>query len=253
MKIYSIANRKGGVGKSTTAAALAAGLSLKKFRVLSVDLDTQRNLSRSLGVESGEAFSVLSKAMRLEEGIVATKYGDILPGGKDLARADRQITQKGAEYRLRDALADVKDKYDFCIVDCPPALGVLTVNALTASNGVVIPAQADIFSLEGVEDLREAMQSVKDYCNSSLTATGILLVRYSPRTILSQNAATLAEDMARKLDTEIFKTTIRESVTVKEAQISRQSLFEYAPKAKVTEDYISFINEFLKRTKGERQ
>jgi len=113
---------------------------------------------------------------------------------------------------------------------------------------VIIPAQADIYSLEGIEDLQETIQPVRKYCNPSLEIQGILLTRYSPRSILSRDVTTLAEQLAERLETSLYKATIREAVAVKEAQISQQSLFTYAPKAKVTEDYKAFINEFLERT-----
>jgi chromosome partitioning protein len=130
-------------------------------------------------------------------------------------------------------------------VDTPPALGILTVNALTACDSVIIPAQADIYSLQGIEQLAETMKPVKKYCNPSLRIEGILLTRYSPRSVLSREVAELAEQLAAKLNTKLFKATIREAIAVKEAQISQQSLYSYAPKAKVTEDYTALIDELI--------
>ena len=130
-------------------------------------------------------------------------------------------------------------------MDTPPALGILTINALTACDSVIIPAQADIYSLQGVEQLAETIKPVKKYTNPTLTIEGILLTRYSPRSVLSREVAELAEQLAAKLGTRLFKTTIREAIAVKEAQISQRSLFSYAPKAKVTEDYSRFIAEIL--------
>ena len=128
-----------------------------------------------------------------------------------------------------------------------PQLWEYHINALTAANSLIIPAQADIYSLEGIEDLQETIQPVRKYCNPSLEIQGILLTRYSPRSILSRDVTTLAEQLAERLGTSLYKATIREAVAVKEAQISQQSLFTYAPKAKATEDYRTFIDEFLER------
>lgn len=249
MRVIAIANRKGGVGKSTTTAALVSGLTLKGYRVLAVDLDAQRNLTSTMSarVDSKTSLGVLTGDITAKEAIRKTESGDIIPASKSLSGADAILTETGKEYRLKEALEPVKEWYDYCIIDSPPALGILTVNALTAANSVIIPAQADIYSLEGIEDLQETIQPVRKYCNPTLEIQGILLTRYSPRSILSRDVTTLAEQLAEQLETSLFKATIREAVAVKEAQISQQSLFTYAPKAKVTEDYKAFIEEFLER------
>lgn len=249
MRVIAIANRKGGVGKSTTATALVSGLTLKGYRVLAVDLDAQRNLTSTMSarVDSKTSLGVLTGDITAKEAIRKTESGDIIPASKSLSGADAILTETGKEYRLKEALEPIKEWYDYCIIDSPPALGILTVNALTAANSVIIPAQADIYSLEGIEDLQETIQPVRKYCNPTLEIQGILLTRYSPRSILSRDVTTLAEQLAEQLETSLFKATIREAVAVKEAQISQQSLFTYAPKAKVTEDYKAFIEEFLER------
>lgn len=249
MKTIAIANRKGGVGKSTTASALASGLFLKGFRVLAVDLDAQRNLTGTMRAktDSKTAMEVLAGDMAAKEAIRRTDDGDVLPASKALSGADAAMTETGKEYRLKEALEPVEGLYDYCVIDCPPALGILTVNALTACSAVVVPAQADIYSLEGIEDLQEAMRAVKKYCNRNLETSGILLTRYNPRSILSKDVKSMAERLAGKLGTSLYKAAIREAVAVKEAQISKQSLFRYAPKAKVAEDYWAFVEEFLER------
>lgn len=249
MKVIAVANRKGGVGKSTTAAALVSGLTLKGYKVLAIDLDAQRNLTSTMKakVDAKTVLGVLTGDITVKEAIRHTDSGDIIPASKNLSGADATLSETGKEYKLKEALEPVKDNYDYCVIDCPPALGILTVNALTAANSVIIPAQADIYSLEGIEDLQETIQPVRKYCNPSLEILGILLTRYSPRSILSREVTTLAEQLAEKLETTLFKSTIREAIAVKEAQISKQSLFTYAPKAKVTEDYTAFIEEMLER------
>lgn len=245
--IYAVINQKGGVGKSTTAATLAAGLTLKGYRTLCIDLDAQGNLTYTAGAKTdgATALGVLTGEVKPKDAIQRTASGDIIAASKSLAGADAFITDTGKEYRLKEALETIKDNYDYVVIDTPPALGILTVNALTACNSVIIPAQADIYSLQGIEQLADTMKPVKKYCNHDLTIAGILLTRYSPRSVLSKEVAELAGQLAAKLGTKLFNTTIREAVAVREAQISQQTLYSYAPKAKVTEDYTSFINELI--------
>ena len=142
-------------------------------------------------------------------------------------------------------LDEIRNDYDFAVIDTPPALGILTVNALTACDSVVIPAQADIYSLQGIEQLTKTIAPVRKYCNRSLRIEGILLTRYSSRSVLSREIADLSNQLADKLGTKLFNARIREAIAVKEAQLKQKSLFEYSPKAGVTEDYSAFITELL--------
>lgn len=247
-KKIAIINQKGGVGKSTTAEALAAGLSLKGFSVLAIDLDAQGNMTYTIGANPDgiTSLEVLTQKATAQEAIQHTNNGDIIPASNSLAGADAFIADTGKEYRLKEALEPIEREYDYVVIDTPPALGILTVNALTACDSVIIPAQADIYSLQGIEQLSETMKPVKKYCNPALKVDGILLTRYSSRSVLSRDVADLANQLATKIGTKVFKTTIREAIAVKEAQISQQSLFKYAPKAKVTDDYAAFIDEILR-------
>lgn len=246
-RITAIINQKGGVGKSTTAQALIAGLSLKGYRTLAVDLDAQGNLSYTAEAKTdgATALGLLTGEVKPEAAIQHIESGDIIAANKALSWADAFITDTGKEYRLKEALESIMGAYDHVIIDTSPQLGILTINALTASDGIIIPAQADIYSLQGIEQLAEIMKPVKRYCNPKLRIEGILLTRYSPRSILSREVAELTDQLAAKLGTKLFNTRIREAIVVKEAQISQQSLFDYAPKAKVTEDYKRFVEEFL--------
>ena len=246
-KIVSIINQKGGVGKSTTAESLAAGLSLRGFKTLAVDLDAQGNLTYTFGADNTGAtvLEVLTGQASAADAIKHTTSCDVLPANKALAGADAYIKETGKEYRLKEALESVADLYDYIIIDTPPALGILTVNALTACQSVIIPSQADIYSIQGIEQLSETMKPVKKYCNPGLEIEGILLTRYSARSVLSREVADMLEELAAKLGTKLFKTRIREAIAVKEAQISQQSLFEYSPKAKPTEDYNALIDELI--------
>lgn len=243
----AIINQKGGVGKSTTSNALGAGLSLKGYKVLYVDLDAQGNLSYSMGA-TGKALTsleMLTGTATAKEAIVQTPQGDLIPASPALASADAIITDTGKEYRLKEALEPVKGEYDYIILDTPPALGVLTVNALTACNSVIIPAQADIYSLQGIGQLSQTIETVKKYCNPSLTIKGILATRYSSRTVLARDMTQLLEDTARELNTKLYSSKIRECVALKEAQASQQDIYSYSPKSNATADYTAFVEEVL--------
>lgn len=245
--IYAIINQKGGVGKSTTALALTAGLVRRGYRTLAVDLDAQGNFSYTVGasMDGPTALELLTGEASVSQAVQHTVAGDVIAASRALAGVDGFLTETGKEYRLKEALEEVQRAYDYMVIDTPPALGILTVNALTACTGVVIPAQADIYSLQGVEQLAETIKPVKKYCNPALQVEGILLTRYSPRSVLSREVAELAGQLAAKLGTRLFQTSIREAIAVKEAQISQQSLYDYAPKANVTEDYDRFAAELL--------
>ena len=249
MKIMSVINQKGGVGKSTTAQALMSGLSLRGYKVLGVDMDVQGNTTftmRAAGKEPS-VLDVLKGEAQIREAIVHTENGDLVPSSKHLAGADAQITEVGKEYRLKEALETLEQsEYDYIIIDTPPALGILTINALAASHSIVIPVQADIYSLQGVTQLAETMTPVKKYCNPDLYIEGLLLTRSSPRSIISRDVTGMADEMAAKLKTKVFDAKIREGVAVKEAQISQDSIFHYAPQAKVTADYAELVDEILK-------
>lgn len=244
-QIIAITNQKGGVGKSTTAQALGAGYRQKGFRVLFVDLDAQGNLSYTLGATAGgnTILEVLSKEVRASQAIQQTPSGDLIPYSPGLSGADLLLGQTGKEYRLKEALQPIEDRYDYIILDTPPALGILTVNALTASTWVIIPAQADTYSLQGIGQLYSTIEAVRQYCNPSLIIRGILLTRHSTRTIISRDIADLMEEAAEKIGTTLFTTTIRQNVAVKEAQSYRQDIFSYAPKSNAAADYKNLIEE----------
>lgn len=246
-KTLAIINQKGGVGKSTTAQALAAGLTLKGYKVLTVDLDPQGNTSFSLGAkkDGATALGVILEEVTAADAMQQTKYGAVIAASRALAGADAYLTEIGKEYRLKEALEPVAGFYDYILIDTPPALGILTTNALTACDGVIIPAQADIYSLQGIADLADTITPVKKYCNPALTIEGILFTRYSSRSAFNKELAELAGELAANLGTKVFHTVIREAVAVKKAQAVQQSIFDYDPKAKVTDDYRALVEELL--------
>lgn len=246
-KVIAITTQKGGAGKTTTAAATAAGLSLKGYRTLLIDLDNQRNLTYAAGADhsGATALEVLTGEAAAADAIQHTAAGDIIAASKALAGADALLTDTGKEYRLKEALEPIQALYDYIIVDTPPTLGILTVNALTACNSVVIPSHADFFNLHGVLELAETINPVRKYCNPGLTIAGILLTQYNPRTVFSQELAKTAQQIAQSMGTKVFHATIRNAVAVTEAQNNQQTLYQYAPRAKVTADYTAFIEELL--------
>jgi chromosome partitioning protein len=251
MEVLAVINQKGGVGKSTTVFAMGAGFILKGFRVMYIDLDAQGNLSYTLKTDntSPNAMDFLTKQTPIEQVIQHTTQGDIIPSGSSLAGADLVITNSGKEYRLKEALNPLKDLYDYIIIDTPPALGILTINALTACTGAVIPAQADIYSLQGISQLYSTINAVQQHSNPNLKVNGILLTRHNPRAILSRDIADITAQTANKLQTKLFKTTIREAIAIKEAQAKQQDIYSYAPKSSVVEDYTAFVNELLGNSK----
>ena len=244
--IYAITNQKGGVSKSTTAVILTAGLHKAGKKVLLIDLDQQANATAAMGEKPSaeeSALQILTREKTAAECIRHTEQGDLIPAGKALAGADLILTQTGKEFRLREALKQIRDRYDFIVLDTPPALGTLTVNALTAATDLIIPANADIFSLTGITDLAATLEGVREYTNPDLKIDGILFTQFSGRPILSRDMLTTAQGMAAWLKTKVFETKIRQSTTVKELQSNQTSIFDYAPKAPVTNDCRTFIKE----------
>ena len=250
MKIIAITNQKGGVAKTTTAYAIGAGLSLRGYKVLYIDLDAQTNLSYVMeadatGLTGISALDVLEGRSSASAAIQRTPHGDIIASTPALAGVDTVLTQVGKEYRLKEALEPLQNSYDFVIIDTPPALGILTVNALTACNGCIIPAQADIYSLQGISQLYNTLQTVKKYCNRDLEVMGILLTRYNGRAIISREAADLIDQAASQMNSKLYQSRIRECTALKEAQACRENIFTYAPHSNAAADYTALVEEIL--------
>ena len=246
-EIIAVINQKGGVGKSTTAAALGAGLILKGYRVLFIDLDAQGNLTFNMGAGSSalSSLEVLTGTARAGDAIRHTKQGDIIPASPALAGADSLITATGKEYRLKEALEPLQGEYDYIVIDTPPALGILTVNALTACTGAIVPAQADAWSLQGVVLLSQTVETVRKYCNPALKIKGIVLTRFNARSVLSRDMQELIAQTAAQLHTKLYKTAIRECTALKEAQAVQQDIYSYAPRSNATADYKALVDEII--------
>lgn len=248
--ITAIINQKGGVGKSTTAAALAAGLRLKERKTLLIDLDAQQNLTYTAGAKGDdEILNALVFRADIRQAIQHTAQGDIIAGCPALSNTEQYLRDEiGKEYRLKEALKDLEREYDEIIIDTPPALGILTINALTAADRVIIPAQADAYSLQGIAQLRGTLAAVKQYTNPDLQIAGILLTRYNARATLSRKIDEMAQQIAETIGTKVFNIRIRENISIKEAQLLQKDIFSYAPKSKAAADY----SEFIKELEGEQ-
>ena len=247
-KVITIANRKGGIGKTTTVAAMASCLQRKNFRVLIIDMDSQCNLSSNVNadVRGKNILDVLLKRSKASSVIQPSVICDIIPGSLELGKINDALSNKtGREYRLLESLFDIKDDYDYCIIDTPPELALATTNALTASDQLIIPTNAESFALDGIEQLYNSVRDIWAYTNKELEIAGILITLFNSRTLLSKAMQQDLEKIAQKMDTKLFKHTIRRSVTVPEAQTKSQDLFDYAADSPVSKDYADWVDEYL--------
>lgn len=246
--IITVSNQKGGVGKTTTSAALITGLSKENKKVLGIDLDPQGNLGFCLGMEAGNGATVLDAlkgTMSVQEAIQPTDYCDVLPSDITLSSSGLEQVPAGRkrECILRDTIAPIIDNYDYVVIDTPPALNLLTVNAYAVSDFLIIPMASDILSLVGLSQLKETIESVRSALNPRLNVLGILLNRYNKRTILSKDVLEMAEQLARQINTVVFDTKIRSGVAIAEAPAHGESIFDYNPGSGAVQDYQDFIDE----------
>jgi chromosome partitioning protein len=248
-KTIVITNQKGGVGKTTTASALTAGLAMRGYKTLGVDLDPQGNFGFCLGADTETSPTVydLMKGEKSAADIVQTKNGiDIIPSNILLSGAELEFSGTGRETLLKRGLAPVKDRYDYIIIDTPPALNVLTVNAYTATDALIILMIPEILSLMGISQLRETVELVKDVYNPKIEVLGILLNKYDKRRILTRDVEEMAGVIAKDLETKVFKAKIRASVAVAEfpAHVGG-NLYNYAPRCNAAKDYLVFVDELI--------
>lgn len=241
----SVVLQKGGVGKSTTSQALASTLGFKHKKVLLIDLDPQTNITYSSGVDNPKRTitDVLGEDCKADEAVIECKYYDLLAADSYLTNVERAEVEPTL---LKNVIAPLKSKYDFIIIDTPPALGNLSVNALVASDYVVIPTEPRPFSLQGLGRLHSTIESVRNGYNSNLKVLGILLIKYHNRTVLNRDIKDMIEDYAKQMNTIVFNATIREGIAVAEAQTVRQPLIDYAKNSNPNIDYKGFTSEVLK-------
>ena len=254
METIAVIAQRGGVGKTTTAHALGVGLRLYHgAEVLFIDLDAQGNLSRTLEADPAAAdiVSVLTGRIPAAEAVQHTEHGDLIASSKALtgAEGEESLRTVGREYRLKKALEPLSGMYTHVIIDTPPALSILTINALTAADKVIIPAQAEDYSLSALERIRETLDAVRTYTNPSLQVDGILLTRYTGRAIISREMAEMIGEAAEQMGTRLYNTRIRECTAIKEAQAMREDIYTYSPRSNAAKDYRAFLNE-ISNTEG---
>jgi len=252
-KIFCVANQKGGVGKTTTTVNLAAGLAKLNQRVLLVDLDPQGNATMGAGINKAtlqaSTYEVLLGTADVATARVRSEAGgfDVLPANRELAGAEVEMVQlENRERRLRDALGLAAKDYDFMLIDCPPALSMLTLNGLCAAHGVIIPMQCEYYALEGLSDLVNTIKKVHANLNPDLKIIGLLRVMFDPRMTLSQQVSAQLE---QHFGDKVFKTIIPRNVRLAEAPSYGMPGVTFDPASKGAQAYIAFGAEMVKRIK----
>jgi len=250
-KIIAIANQKGGVGKTTTSVNLAASLGVLEKKVLLIDADPQANSTSGLGidVETVEVgtYQLLEHTNSAKEAIVKTNTPnlDIIPAHIDLVAIEIELVDKDSrEYMLKKALDEIKDDYDFIIIDCAPSLGLLTLNALTAADAVIIPIQCEYFALEGLGKLLNTIKSVQKIHNSALDIEGLLLTMYDSRLRLSNQ---VVEEVQKHFNDMVFETIIQRNVKLSEAPSYGENIINYDASSKGAANYLSLAKEVINK------
>lgn len=247
--VISIANQKGGVGKTTTAINLAAALAAAELRVLLIDSDPQGNSTTGVGIQKTDGrktlYDVLIKEAHLAEAVQATEFDGlaVVPADQNLVATNLDLVdQEERESRLRAALGAIKNDYQFIVIDCPPALDLLTLNALVAADSVLVPIQCEFFALEGISQLMDTIDRVKDSFNAALRVEGVLLTMYDDRTNLTRQ---VESDLREFFGKEVFKTVIPRSIRLAEAPSFGKTILAYDPRSRGAEAYIQLAKEIL--------
>mgnify|MGYP001400053955 CR=1 FL=1 len=245
-KIISIANHKGGVGKTTTTVNLSAGLNRNGRKILCVDLDPQANLTQSLGITEFE--SSIYDSLTQNSDLVPLSYRkgfDVIPSHINLSGAEVELfNEPGREYILKGLLNKVKENYDYIFIDCPPSLGLLTVNAFVASDKLLIPLQAEYLATQGLAKLMEVTQKVQERINPGFELMGVVLTRFNKRLILNKDIARSVEKYFGDI---LFKNSVRENISIAEAPSVGKDIFEYNSSSNGAFDFLQLSKEFIER------
>ena len=248
-KVISIINYKGGTGKTTTTLNFGAALAKKKKKVLLLDFDSQCNLSLSTGIKNSDKHlgQVLAKKATIEDVIIKQDLYSIVASTQDLHDYEFAISNEpGREFIAKEFLEPVLDKYDYIIIDCPPSLGILSINSLVAADYYIVPMQAENFAFIGLDHLIGATKKVKARMNPKLELAGILFIKFAYRTKFAQ--AVLANILSNDdLKDKLFESYIRQDISIMESPAFHKNVFEYAPRSRGAKDFKSFANEFIKK------
>ncbi len=250
-RIIAVANQKGGVGKTTTSINLAASLAIMEKRVLLVDCDPQANATSGLGIDQDtlrhNLYSVFFQPDQVPQALAPTvsPFLTMIPAGTDLVAAELELVDKiGREYYLAEVLASVRNRFEYIILDCPPSLGLLTLNALCAAGEVLVPLQCEFFALEGVVKLFQTVEQVRKRLNPSLATLGIVLTMFDSRNKLARQ---VRDEVARCFPNQLFGTVVPRNVRLSEAPSHGKSILHYDVKSKGAEAYLALAAEVIKR------
>ncbi|MCL2107923.1 MAG: ParA family protein [Oscillospiraceae bacterium] len=256
-KIIAVTNQKGGVGKTTVCAGVCGCLTAMGKSVLAIDLDPQGNLSFSLGVDGSEdaytIYNVFKGEVDLYDVIRHSESCDVACSNIQLSGAELELNSIGREHILRDQLELVSADYDYILIDTPPALSILTINAYAAANWLIIPLVPEILGLQGLSQLKETIFAVKKYYNHNLEVRGILINQYNPRLILTKEVEELATIVAEQLDTDVFETKILKSVTLAEAPAHGKTIVDYMPRSRSATEFRELTCEIIGQEKPKRE
>lgn len=249
-KVIAIANQKGGIGKTTTAVSLAAGLRMKGYKTILIDTDSQCNATdtyRAKVEDTATLYDLLFENATLDECIQHTQAGDIIACDPLLQSAEKKFPDDfGRFFVIKEKCSGLDNLYDYIIIDTPPQLGVILSNVIAYANDIIIPLTCDRYGVAGIDLLYKTITSARKVANPDLKVEGILLIKYNERLNLNKDVKSSLEQIADNLNTKVFEAKIRESVACRESQVARRTIFEYAQNSTTATDYMNFCEELLK-------